>query len=431
MLPVDDPRRPQLLARRAMNEAYGGDPDASVVMALEAADATQPEDAVELLERVVTALAVRGYEQPAWKLARRGLELTNGVRTVAWAKLTLVDHRRQVAEDPNSWGRVRDEVWDDLKRLLLPLSINERLIFLPKWTSRAEALAAEGDTNSIRLYSAGDLRTTLPRAERGLAEARAQGGPGHILGWASTLVRIRTARGFLAAARTLLDELDPLAASMSAPTPFIAIWLAARDELRLATDEGWEGMTGDFSGLGAADQAANSFAAVPIYAALARVAARSGDSVGAGELLGNVLPALDALPGWYPNYTRIVVDAAEVLWFTGETEHLGLIERNLHAKVIAPDFRFPMFDARHALARLATVDGRIDEARQWFAAARVVLQEDLAETSLAIVDHDEGVALTRNGDGSRARPLFEAARGRFLELGMPGWQRRAEAFLDA
>lgn len=431
MLPVDDPRRAQLLARRALNEAYGGDPSASVTMALEAADAAAPQNGVELLERVVTALVVRGYERPAWELARRGLELASDRRTVAWAKLTLVDHRRQVAEEPDSWGRVPDEVWDDLKRLLLPLSINERLIFLPKWKSRAEALAAKGDTNSIRLYTAGDLRTTLPRAEQGLAEARALGGPGRILGWASTLVRIRTARGFLAEARTLLNELDPLAASISSPTPFIAIWLAARDEMRLATDEGWEQMADDFTGLGAADEAANSFAAVPIYAALARVAARLGDSTGAGQFLGHVLPALEALPGWYLNYTRMIVDAAEVLWFTGETGHLAMIEHNLHTKVIAPDFRFPMFDARHALARLATVDGRIDEARKWFAAARVVLHEDLAEPSLAIVDHDEGVALTRNGDSSSARPLLEAAHRRFVELGMPGWQRRAEALLDA
>ena len=50
-----------------------------------------------------------------------------------------------------------------------------------------------------------------------------------------------------------------------------------------------------------------------------------------------------------------------------------MIEAALRDKVLPGDFRFPMMDARLALARLCALDGRHDEASQWFAKARTVL----------------------------------------------------------
>ena len=431
VLPATDERRPALLARSARNVAYGGDPVRAVAAVVEAVAAARAagdrHDALRLVDHVVTALVVRGHEQQAWELAPLGLELAGDQRTVEWAKLTLVDHRRQVAHDGNAWAHVPDADWDDLKRLLLPLPTHERLIFLPKWNNRAEILAAEGDLSSPRLYTAGDLRSTLPRAEAGLAEARQLGGPARILGWTSTLARIHIARGHIEQAAQLLDGVDSLVAAMTTPNPFVTIWLAARDELRLARDEGWETALRDLDGLGSPELVTNAYASAPIAATMARIAARTGDHAGALALLATVIDPIESLPGWYVNYPRLTVDAAEVVWHTRDITHAATIERNLREKVVEPDFRFPSFDARHALARLAATAGRVEDARSWFTAARIALAEEEAETLLAIVDFDEASVLAEAGDSSQALLLADDASKRFRALGMPGWLRRANA----
>ena len=132
--------------------------------------------------------------------------------------------------------------------------------------------------------------------------------------------------------------------------------------------------------------------------------------------------------------TRIACDAAETLWLTERTDHIEVIERNLREKVIEPDFRYPMMDGRLALARLCALQQRYDEAAEWFAKARAVLDEQGARPLRAIVDYDEALMYARRGapgDAERARPLLDAALRQFRSLGMPGWIRRAEALLKS
>ena len=131
---------------------------------------------------------------------------------------------------------------------------------------------------------------------------------------------------------------------------------------------------------------------------------------------------------------RIACDAAETLWLTERTDHIEVIERNLREKVIEPDFRYPMMDGRLALARLCALQRRYDEAVEWFAKARTVLDEQGARPLRAIVDYDEALMYARRGaagDPERARPLLDAALRQFRTLGMPGWIRRAEALLKS
>jgi hypothetical protein len=87
-----------------------------------------------------------------------------------------------------------------------------------------------------------------------------------------------------------------------------------------------------------------------------------------------------------------------------------------------------MVDGRLALGRLCAVQGRHDEALQWWVQAREVLQAQQAATLLAIVDHDEAVVLAqrrRPGDTAFAEERFAAAGRQFAALGMSGWARRA------
>ena len=103
-----------------------------------------------------------------------------------------------------------------------------------------------------------------------------------------------------------------------------------------------------------------------------------------------------------------------------------MIEAALRDKVLPGDFRFPMKDARLALARLCALDGRHDEASQWFAKARVTLDAQGARPLRAIVDFDEALMHRRAGRRDAARPLLDAAVDQFARLGMTGWLRRVE-----
>jgi hypothetical protein len=146
--------------------------------------------------------------------------------------------------------------------------------------------------------------------------------------------------------------------------------------------------------------------------------------------LTSALPVIERAPAWKDAYPRLVCDAAETLWLTERTDHIEVIEHNVRAKVIEPDFRWPMTDGRVAMARLCALRQRYDEAADWFAQARTVLDEQGARPRRAIVDYDEALMYARRGspgDRDRMLPLVNAALKQFRALGMPGWIRRAES----
>jgi tetratricopeptide (TPR) repeat protein len=150
--------------------------------------------------------------------------------------------------------------------------------------------------------------------------------------------------------------------------------------------------------------------------------------------LASVLPAIERAQSWAENYPRLACDAAETLWLTRRTDWSDVVERNLREKVIATNVNYPMMDGRLALARLCALQGRCDEAIEWFAKARTVLDGQGARPLRAIVDYDEALMYARRdapGDRDRARPFLDAALRQFRTLGMPGWIRRAEALLKS
>ena len=108
------------------------------------------------------------------------------------------------------------------------------------------------------------------------------------------------------------------------------------------------------------------------------------------------------------------------------------LERNLRAKWLPPDFRAPFTDARVCLGLLCGLQRRFDEAAEWFAQARVVLEEQGARPHRARIDLYEARMYLRRGaagDGERAARLLRAALEEFHAIGMPGWARRAEEML--
>jgi len=115
------------------------------------------------------------------------------------------------------------------------------------------------------------------------------------------------------------------------------------------------------------------------------------------------------------------------------SESAAIVERCIHEKVLPPDFRYPMRDARLALARLCALQGRPDEADNWFAKARAVLDEQGARPLRALADYDQAVMYLRRGspaDFERPHQLLVAARDQFRSIGMNGWLLRAEQALE-
>ena len=168
-----------------------------------------------------------------------------------------------------------------------------------------------------------------------------------------------------------------------------------------------------------------------VMASWRSVAAAASADLGRTEAalrwLADVVPALERAPGSALNYAAMAFLAAGTLWRLERTDHLATIERSLLSKVIGPDFRYMNTDARLAMAWLRALEGCIDEAREWFARARDMLDEEGSRPLRAQVDLEEARMYARRGapgDRERALELCELALAQFEPLGLDGWISR-------
>jgi len=247
------------------------------------------------------------------------------------------------------------------------------------------------------------------------------------MAWACAF-QMHTALGEFARAREACQKSAALAARLTVASIHTAHLVAGEDEWRMALDEGWDEPM-DHLGPGLGKGTVSKMSGAGLMAAKARIHARLGRTDKAMHWLATAIPAVERAPAWAQAYVRLASDAAETLWLIERTDHIATIEHNLREKVIATDFRYPMMDGRLSLARLCALQGRYDEAVDWFARARVVLDEQGARPLRAIVDYDEALMYLRRGapgDKERATPLLAAALQQFHALGMTGWIRRAE-----
>jgi DNA-binding CsgD family transcriptional regulator len=175
--------------------------------------------------------------------------------------------------------------------------------------------------------------------------------------------------------------------------------------------------------------AQHHFASAALRAAAAASAAALGQTDEALAWLETVIDPIERAPAWATNYTALVGMSAWALWFMQRTDHVDVIERNLVSKTLAADFRYPMHDPRHCMARLSALQGRYADASGWFAQARSVTEEQGARPLRAIIDYDEGLMYfrrRRKGDRGRAALLLQAATRQFDAIGMTGWAARAD-----
>jgi hypothetical protein len=235
-----------------------------------------------------------------------------------------------------------------------------------------------------------------------------------------------TALGRLDEARRALDDAKALADRVGRP---IFNVLQAQEGLAFALDEGLKELLAAFSPLASAVIPALAWGLGFIYGTCALAAARLGQEQSALKYLGLIVPWLERAPAWHVGFPVFASDAAETIWRLERLEHAAVVEYAIREKVIEPDFRAPMADGRLALARVCALQGRHEEAQKWLGESRRVLEEQKALPLLGITDFDEALMFVRRGgprDVERASPLLDEARRQFAELGMTGWQRRAD-----
>jgi tetratricopeptide (TPR) repeat protein len=150
--------------------------------------------------------------------------------------------------------------------------------------------------------------------------------------------------------------------------------VVVRYVLAIAIDAGWDDLLGGVERRPQTRAVWDNFTWAAVRVGVARLYARLGKADAAMALVGEIVAALERAPAWAQTYIGIACDAAATLWLAERTDHASVIEHALR-NVVAIDFRAPMRDARLGLAQLCALRGRYDEAVEWFAKARIILDE--------------------------------------------------------
>jgi DNA-binding SARP family transcriptional activator len=441
LAPPGDARLPRLRARLGLTLAWALRLDEAVKVASEAADelaaVESRQAAAGYLAEVASAFTNAGSVGHAWHLVSQGLAYANERDDAVWASLTLLELDRRDAADPEYPGIVLDapERREALGILHRAGALAGRVDLLRYavgaiYGTRQRIPPDVAEDSTVRLFLLGDYAGALPRFTAEATEAHARGQLAREAYCRGCLARCHIALGQLEAGRAALAETHAVADRIAAGPwgwQLVHAILGTIDELAVATDEGWEEVLRLVEDVSGTRGQFVRWAQSAIIAGRARTYARLGQPDRALELLSAVLPALQRAASWGWTYLRTVCDAAETLWLLDRRDHLPVIEAALRDNALSTDFRFPMKDARLALARLCALDGRHDEASRWFAEARAALDAQGARPLRAIVDFDEALMHRRAGRPDAARPLLEAAVDQFTRLGMTGWLRRAEA----
>jgi tetratricopeptide (TPR) repeat protein len=279
---------------------------------------------------------------------------------------------------------------------------------------------------------AGEYSRALARFEECLIQSQREGRIPDAVRRCTSIARCCNALGRITSAQKVYERGRALAARLSGPAKPTLMLRVAWDEMLMVSDEGWEQHALQLDSFIQQPAAEDKWSLARIRAAAARAHARLGEAEQALLLVGTLTAPIEHTPSWAPTYPLIPCDAAECLWLLARTDHIDVIERNLRDKVLGPDFRYPMRDARLSIAQLSALRGRYDAAVEWFAKAREVLDLQGARPLRAIVDYDEALMYVRRadpGDATCATLLLEAALAQFRALGMPGWIRRAGSLL--
>lgn len=438
LLPRSDPRRHSLLTRLGTALTWALVADEAVQVTREAIELTAAAEgdraAAEHCERAARAMFSAGLVRGSWEIARDGLKYLHDQRDLTWASLTELDLLREEAEDPRNAGIRLDSPRQREWRAILHSTPTAELTargLEQVYDSREEILADPDASPSALINVAGDTRRSLPLWEQEAGDSERKGR----LAWAmaswANVARCHIAMGNFTAGQAAYDRAVALSARMTGQSVQTMSLHVARQDLIVAMDTGWEDLRGDESlrSLVLQPQHETRWAFAAICSTAAYVFARLGQPETALQFVAQIPPALEVGAPWAAVFGVAACNAAFALWLLNRTDYSADIERNLRNKLLPADFRSPMRDSRLSLARLCALQGRHEEAHEWFAQARVALDEQGSRPLRAITDYDEAVMYLRRGlpgDTRMASPFLNAALTRFSNLGMTGWLQRAE-----
>jgi len=446
LLPEADARRAQAACRLGLALAFSSGSDEAAHACAEAADliakARGLDSAANYLAEAVPALW--GTNPPgAWDLAERGLAIIGSRRDATWATLAWADAFRRDAEDPDYVGmplltEERRQIIGVLKQSPDSYAALSPQIFFQDVRNREDAIEQAAELRADRLgdlrrallliFSAGNYRGARELLQQWAERAEREGNiAGAVTEWANA-TRCSYTLGELEEGDAALARCEALASRLLATSTAGILALAARFTGGLVRGE-FESLLAQLGTRANQPRPEERWAAAPLRASGAALMAMNGYSDAAISLLATVIPALERGEGAFVNYTLIACLAADALWAADRTDYLDVIERNLRQKVVEPDFRYVVVDGRLSLSRLCALSGRFEEASDWFARARTVLEEQGARPLRAVADYDEALMYARRGaagDRERALPLLDAALVQFREIGMTGWIRRGE-----
>lgn len=420
---------PRWLARLGRARIATGEHDNGVAALRQAAQAIASAEGREVAARLLAEVAhfagsVGGW-QAAGDLAAAGQSYLDDRDNTTWAWLKLAQIVARGIDDPN-WPGLIIGTPDELRvsTALRKLPAGERPSSSPillAFKSRGDVLAtAPGDPESLTFW-AGEYTRALELVSPLAAEAEEVGRIEVAIVHRSTEARCLNALGRFEEADVAFRRGTSLVRRLAGPSVFATHLMSVDEERWAAVGDGWGRFRVDLRDV--IDPRWLQWYSVTNRTATARVMANMGATGEAVAHLEAALSAIDAAPPWTENYLRIIYAAAEVHWLAARTDHAEVIERNARDKLLERDFRYPMTDLRLALARLAAVQGRLDEAAEWFGMARVVLDEQGALPLRVIVDHDESVVEARMGHSGAADTLLARARKEAVALGMHGWAR--------
>ena len=437
LLPVNDPRQPRLCARFGLALAWAFCFDEALKVAGEAvqplAMAEGDDAAAEYLAAMLMPMWEGGFFPGAFTLAKQGLAYAGTRRDATWMALKAMDIIRQETEAFGSTERARvapdAHEREELSRIWEQLIYEQILSGSEGWQdvqwysdeNVLNHLSREALRASVGYFRLGEWRTGANHERQRAANAEERGRLAKGSESWTTAFRYHTMLGQFDLAREARERSMALAARLPNPSMLSGILHAGEDEWRMALDQDWDAPV-EHLGHGLGQGTLRAWLRVDVDSVIARRHARMGRADRALRRLNAVLTEIDSarVP------VKIMCDAAETLWLIQKTSGIDVIERKLRENVDFPAFHHPMVDGRLALARLCALQGRYDEAVEWFAKAHTVLDEQGARPLRAIVDYDEALMYARRGDpGDRERavPLLEAALGQFRAIGMPGWIR--------
>jgi tetratricopeptide (TPR) repeat protein len=437
LLPDGDERHPRLLARLGIALMWALQPDEGVRAVSEAgaliAAAESNDAAADYLHDAMNAAFEAGSMLSAYGLASEGMRYIGGRRDHVWGNLLQFDYLARSATDPAALGILlpADEPeFETWVRVMNSAGSYQWTFAYSGFESRDQIridATKMGTTpaSGAALFYLADVRRARAILLGALPIAEREGRIAEQVMIHGYLGRCFAALGEFDEAQASCGRCEALISRLPGPSVHTHQLDAAQIELRAARGE----QLLDANMMSARPSAEREYARALSLSMGAVTFAQADNQDAALAVLARALPAIERAPIGEVNLPCILCNSAWALWIMQRTDHIEAIEKSLHEKIIAPDHRFILQDGRLALARICALTGRYDEASEWFAKARTILEEDGQRPLRAIVDYDEALMYARrnsSGDKARALPLLEAAMQQFAEIGMTGWTRQAE-----